>query len=527
MMSLMGFRGAVKSLLLVSAISAAWLSAAGAWAGREELLQNELVIAEREESNPAAQKRRALQQRIQQLEEKWRQSFQDLPADRYGQAERDDIRKQIVDLERQILGIRQEPARHFPNANNKAAVFTFQGPANTTLGDDLAFILSKRILFYAQVESLAVVNFHAGLAPDESGLSYFEKVERVTENQGYIVSVWGNIARTKRGYRLDTYMEFNPARQPERFVVSARIPGRGGTMSARVAPSRVWVQSLEFDEEAAAELAATAQQIRTLRQEADAESPVVRELQGGDQYWIRDSNREGWVELDLRKDKRGWTSVSAFCRNACAKILDAADFVMAIMRYANYGPWEPELETLTSNAVAISDQVRVVEALEYSNYDQARELIGQRLEDGADAYSAIFANFQAVTMAKTRKLENDSTARAYLAERLARASLNDPSNTDTLRNLATLFRIDQDAERSGLAVSLFDREMIKGTGRRQCVSIDNLRKIGWASGEPKSYCAELGFDGMHSPRSNRRNNFCYQGDELACVTAIDLQAGNR
>ena len=277
-------------------------------------------------------------------------------------------------------------------------------------------------------------------------------------------------------------------------------------------------------EDAPEELSQIAKQIRKLREEPDSSSEEIGQLTEGDKYWLTDRS-EGWIKVELANGTRGWTSVSAFCSEICAKVLNAADFVIDLMRYVNYKGWEPRLDALTNDAAVVSDQILVIDALRRGNHDRAMGLTSSRLESSSDEYSAIFANFEAVILAKTQSIDGD--AGIYLMDQLARASLNDPGNTDTLRNLATLFRVYRDAERTRLAVSLFDGEMIKAKGRRECVSIAELQDIGWTTGDPRGYCEQLGYDGLHSTQDRLPvAKFCYQGDELACIIAIDSQVVN-
>ena len=112
-----------------------------------------------------------------------------------------EIGKRINTLERRLSGAIKEirsfeleerrKARKelFPKAQHRVAVFTFDDPDNTGIGDALSFLISKKILFSTSVRSFAVVNFQQGAsAKTESGLAYFDKVDKLTAGEDFRIS---------------------------------------------------------------------------------------------------------------------------------------------------------------------------------------------------------------------------------------------------------------------------------------------------------------------------------------------------
>lgn len=64
----------------------------------------------------------------------------------------------------------------FHNKKTRVAVFTFDDPDRTGLGDSISFLLAKKLLYSALVSSFAVVNYSQGAERDQMG-SYFDKVD--------------------------------------------------------------------------------------------------------------------------------------------------------------------------------------------------------------------------------------------------------------------------------------------------------------------------------------------------------------
>ena len=113
--------------------------AGGAWAGVDESIIKEIQSIERELDNLPAQRRAEVERRMRELQREMEQA---------PPAARDEDQEEIVRLDQELKSLQQVATRHFPGARNRIAVFTFEDPAKTGLGDAVAFIMSKSLLFH-------------------------------------------------------------------------------------------------------------------------------------------------------------------------------------------------------------------------------------------------------------------------------------------------------------------------------------------------------------------------------------------
>lgn len=433
-----------------------------AYGGEEVSIAKELRNIEAELDELPPRRKREVEEQIRDFSRQLRTA---------DNGHRSEVIRRIKSLEAELTALEKLGTRHFPGVSNKVGVFTFEDPDDSGLGDDLAFIFSKRVLFHADVGSLAVVNFQQGLAPDSTGKSYFDKIAKVTAGQGYFVTVWGQISQIDGGYALDVYLEFDPSRRDDRFEFSLRVQDLSDELRARVAPRRVWIQSVQFKDDAVQQLKKAANEIRKLRQspEADDESTtvsVVGRLEEGTRYWLSD-RKASWVKVELRDGTRGWTSVEEFCIGPCKSILGAADFVSELMRYASFGEWNPDLSELTLEAGATTAQIRILIALQNGpEFDQALEIASTWRERRSTSSGAGFENFHTVASigAKANNGALEMTTIESLTDRLARATLADPGNLDALHNLAVLFDFVGDEGRSRLATDLYTEQSSRISG---------------------------------------------------------------
>lgn len=360
----------------------------------------------------------------------------------------------------------------FTDARNRIAMFTFEDPDDTRLGDAMAFLASKRVLFDANVGSLAIILFEQGLSPDDSGLGYFEKVDKLTADHDFIAALWGHIARDGDDLVVDTFVQL----YPERFRYRFRVGGLDDRLRARLTPSRIWVQSLRFPVSQAEAIHTIADSVRTLREGPDLqEEPVPGGyLKQGTTYRV--TEREGnWSKLMLvENDVRGWTSVDAQCGadSRCTDLIAGASFLNDLLRFANGRGADVQTSSARTTSVeAVSTQVSLLELLEAARRE------GSLLEEVIETTSewiartdvpgkATFANLRAV--ARLRSLEQAGNLSPQTAQpvtdELARVSLDDPGNADLLHNLAVLFRFLGDDEKSRLAGRLYE-EQIARSGR--------------------------------------------------------------
>jgi hypothetical protein len=333
----------------------------------------------------------------------------------------------------------------FEGASNRIAMLTFEDPDGTGLGDDIAFLASKRVLFDAGVESLAIILFEQGLEPDASGLSYFEKVDRITKGRNFVAALWGHISRDADELVIDTFVQVYSDRAPRLFD--------GLPLSA-----------IE-------EIHAIAASVRTLRETPDREAPPVENalLLEGTTYRIVDRS-DDWTHVALHgSDLHGWTSVDAFCggEGPCAGIIAGAGFLNELLRYVNHrGSALRVADDATRTARAVGDQVLLIEMLRdpsgpsSSRFDEVMRTASRWTQEKSAPGGATFVNLQ--SLAQLRQLERegglDPEKVRALANRLARASLDDPGNLDLLHNLSVLFGFLGDLDRSLLAQTLYQTQ---------------------------------------------------------------------
>lgn len=384
---------------------------------------------------------------------------------------RRDLERELELLER---GIR--PEMHIAGAKSRVAVFTFEDPDGTGLGDALAALVGREVLLRSQVSSIGVIRYEGRLSPvaDET-LSYFDKVDRVTEAQQVTLSVWGRVGRDGNRLVVDTYVQIPEAIRDTAFSWTLKLPRRmgGGFLRARLRPERILVERLEVDADAAQALRQAARRLDELRPERSDDAIPTAVLPVGSVYWF--VAREGpWTRIKDGSGHEGWVRTEGHCTGGCEPLLEAGRFAGRLVRFAHDGTLPEAAPTLSDDARAIQDQLRAFEGLRRGRGSELRErvepVIQAWLGDEAQPGGAAFANIRAIL--KTAEILayrasseehgdrpfddlalSPEEARAIAFE-LARASLDDPRNADVLHNLATLFAYAKDVERAGLARKL-------------------------------------------------------------------------
>ena len=359
----------------------------------------------------------------------------------------------------------------FADAENLVAVVTFEDPDNTGLGDTLAFLAAKQILFEAQVGSLAVALFQQGLTPDESGLGYYEKVDKLTADHGFIAALWGYIARERDELVVDTYVQLFSGRtgRSRFFDHEFRFEGFEQPLQAGVAPTRIQVQTVRLPLAYGKSLHAIADAVRTLHSEPSVTAPPVPGgfLDEGTAFRVL-AREDNWTQLAMEGGADGWTSVTAHCGpdTRCAGVLRSAAFLNDLLRYANERTDAVRsAEDLQPAAKAISGQIEVVEALYEAAHSRGKIIEAMETSrvwsetksvPGGDAFANLEALARLAYMQSTNELNPQSVR--DVADRLAQASLEYPGNLDVLHNLAVLFDFLEDDRRAQLAQQLYDEQ---------------------------------------------------------------------
>jgi hypothetical protein len=265
-----------------------------------------------------------------------------------------------VDANRELrlLELGQTPPRRIPGAKTRVAVFTYEDPDRTGLGDRAAALMERAILTGSGASSLGVLRYEGDLSPRKAGdLGYFDKVERLLASQGASLAVWGRIARAGPRLLVDTYVQVPPEALASRFTWQVRLPRTmgGEKLLARLRPNRFAVQRLELPAEAGEALRASAERLDELR-ESPAESAAVTARLPKEQVYSLERREGEWVFLQVREGQGGWARAPA-CSDACGAFLSAAAFAGGLVGYLDGGiPPEPG-QDVTPEALAVWDQL--------------------------------------------------------------------------------------------------------------------------------------------------------------------------
>jgi hypothetical protein len=390
--------------------------------------------------------------------------------------------KILVDPDQDLRLIERgtRPALYIPDARYRVAVFTFEDPDNTGLGNALAGLVGRETLLKSNVGSIGVLRYEGSLAPSPAqALSYFDKVELLVDAQDVTLAVWGMVRRTGDLVSIDTYAQLSPRVVDESFSWSLRLPAAMGSqkLQAHVRPARILVQHHQMSLEEARSLATVVKAIDTLRAEPNDGAAMVATLPIGSAYWV--SRHEGdWIEISTGTNK-GWVRSAGSCVGGCAPLLDAARFSAGLLQFMQ-SRHVPELPaTLGPDAAAVQAQLSTLEQLDTARPGQFEIGVLRPLarwlnvgpDDATPPGGAAFANIRALAEVATslqasmrrsdeplerrfNDVKLDPSRVRKIAFELAKSSLTDPRNTDVLNNLAVLFRYAGEGQRADLAARL-------------------------------------------------------------------------
>ena len=398
-----------------------------------------------------------------------------------------------VSLEDQLRILEQGrvPEKLIPGAEYRIAVFTFDDADRTGLNDAFAALAAREILTGTGVYSIGVIFFEGGLSPSsDSSISYFDKVDRVTEAQDATLAVWGMIRETSDGVQVDTYLQMPAAQLDRYFTWRVTLPESmgGAELVARLRPDRVLVRRQFFSREGLAQVHTAAIEIGRVREEPTDEAQIVDTLPMNEVYYLTD--REGeWVRLSARSGIDGWAPTEGHCLGECAPFLETASFAGQILRYMVDGTVPRPVASLSTEARAVAQQLQILDSVNSTDRDDVElafaKAQSQQVKDVVPPGGAAFANLEALaaltielkraftrianeefgidanapmsdykrqTIYDSIELEPDFVA--FVADSLARASQYDPRNTDVLANLGVLFDYLGDEDRAALALRL-------------------------------------------------------------------------
>jgi len=398
-----------------------------------------------------------------------------------------------LDDQLRILNQGRIPARLIPGAKHRIAVFTFEDADGTGLGDAAAALVAREILTNSKVSSIGVIFFEGGLAPSaDSGLSYFDKVERVTAAQEVTLAAWGIIRETAKGVQIDTYLQIPAPSLDTYFSWTLKLPQTMGAweLSARLRPDRVLLQRRVFTADGIEQLRSAAAAIGRVRADPRADAEITADLPLSEVYYLTE-RQAGWVRLETHSGVNGWAPTAGHCQGECKPFLEAATFTGQVLRYMAYGSLPTSNQRLSLESQAVADQLEILALLNSKSIEELHEAANQahswQRPETVPPGGAAFANLEALAVLglglkeafvevaerdfkvnvrggepvpdsmeqqiyDSIKLSPENVKR--IASPLAKASQYDPRNTDVLGNLSVLFGYVGDADRADLAQRL-------------------------------------------------------------------------
>lgn len=402
-----------------------------------------------------------------------------------------------LDIDKELGLLRDgRPQVHIQNARYRFAVFTFDDPDGTGLGNAVARILSHDLLMNSKVRSVGVLRYvgNLGQPSGEKQLRYFDKVEPLIESQGVQVALWGAIRRSGEGIRIDSFTQLSPSIMGSAFSFSFRMPREmgGGRLVHRIGPDRMLTQRLQLSAAQAQDLARVAGELDRLRTGPKDSAPLAGDLPLGSVYYLLKRQGE-WVQVGMQSGRRGWLRSTGLCTGSCQPLLSVARFASELMAYDERSEVPSRGETLASDSQAFLDQLWAIQVLNgtpaHIGEQEALNVLrrwcptkeeARGEESASPPGGAATCNLRAITkliglgkrLAKPKSEEVlDLKKQMHLAaDDLAMASMSDPRHVATLENLATLFNLLGDTERSELA-----RTLAKETGNRHPSVTDRAR----------------------------------------------------
>jgi hypothetical protein len=406
-----------------------------------------------------------------------------------------------IDIEAELRLLEQgKPLpKHIPFAQYRVAIFTYEDPDETGLGNDLAALVGSHILLHSGVSSLGVLRYEGQLSPTrDSRLSYFDKVDQLIEAQEVSLAVWGMIRLVGDNLVIDTYAQIPRKISEQYFSWQLRLPERmgGATLQAHLRPDRIHLQNLSSSSRSPEGIIDAARQLELLRKSPDSSAEIVGHLPQGEVYWVT-KRRGDWVKFQTLSGLTGWSNFAGNCISDCRLLLNSAQYAASLLTYMQNREKTPRaMIGLSTASLAVAEQIKALDALN-GDKDQimgvaltlATKWSGPRRLTGLDSTTKIdrgngvppggaaFANLRTLAMIAYdlqvafqrevmragsssghrriyEKLKISTEAVESMAFELAEASLFDPENVDVLHNLAVLFQYAGRNEKSQLARSL-------------------------------------------------------------------------
>jgi hypothetical protein len=384
------------------------------------------------------------------------------------------MERRDLESELRLLEQGKKPELGIPGAKSRVAVFPYEDPDKTGLGNTLGSLVAREILLRGGVTSIGVLRYEGGLSPTtKQPLGYFDKVDLVTTAQQVTLSVWGAVRRSGDTLTIDTFVQIPPEQIDRSFRWVLRLPGAmgSGELVARLRPDRILVQRLEIPNSAESAFRDAARSADELRKTARADAEVVATVPIGSVYYVEKSEGD-WSYINAGPGRAGWVPTRGSCTGDCASLLESARFAGGLLRYLDSKNLPEASPALGDDARAVVDQIRMLQVLNSERSDGI-EAAWNKLE--GEKRGAAFANLHAMARiaidlkrgaSETFERAGGRLQDAYEAVALdkarvldaafdlAAASQSDPRNTDILNNLAVLFAYSGDGRRADLARGL-------------------------------------------------------------------------
>lgn len=369
----------------------------------------------------------------------------------------------------------QPVPRHIGEAGHRLAIFTYEDPDGTGLGDLVAGLIAQHILSGGYVRSLGVIRYTGRLTPGpgERGLSYFDRVDRLAAAQAVELSLWGSIRKTPGALRIDTFLQIHDA---GKLGLTWEQPITGcadAVLRASVRPTRILLERLDLGVAEAAALAGEVGELDRIHAEPSVTAPVVCTIQH-DQVVSYRAVQNGWA-LVLGCNRGGWVNVQPDCGRGCRLLAIAATFAGELLGSKEHASPPLARAGLSTEALAVAEGIALLRSVKVRDSAGglaiAERWIGPgRLVDrdpdtgidrgrGTPPGGAAFANARMCLniVGTQRGPALPPVPKAQLlaeAEKLAEALQLDPLNADVLHNLEVLFRCAGDLERAERAKAL-------------------------------------------------------------------------
>ena len=355
--------------------------------------------------------------------------------------------------------------QHIPDAKYRIAVFEFEDPDGTGLGSAVSTLIGREVLLSSGLQSLGVLRYFGSLEPNkEHPQSYFDKVDLVVDAQHANLAVWGMIRRDGDSILVDVQAQIPDAMVRDFFTWTLKLPRAmgGETLVARVWPTRMRVQRVRIPGSFAPALKRMVDAIDVVREAPDSGARVTARLPKDTAYSVQELKGD-WAKFVIN-GQSGWVRRAVQCTRECAPLLATAEFVGALLNYGDGGPEPRVSKSLSRDTAVVARQLAVLTDLRAKRFHPARYYL-DKWEDGrAQDFGAPYADVLALSDLATRLQEHRGTPYDQIrlseaevrqvATDLAKASQDDPRNTEVLDNLAVLFRLLGDERRAGLASRL-------------------------------------------------------------------------